>query len=268
MGLVGDAKAILNQLLGLIRQADRLPEHDPELVRRIAQDKIKYREDWQKHKSPKGQVNPVHFFNALNARLAENAIIVLDDGNHTYLAAELLALQPYQELITPTDFNAMGYATPAAIGAKLANSQKDVWAIVGDGCFAMTALEMLTAKSLQIGVIYCVFKDGELSQIAQAQAIPYGHKACSILPGIDLSGVAKAVNAQYLAMNGDNIDAILDEAMTLVQKQQCVIVDIDIDYSRATAFTKGTSKSTFKGFETRDKWRFVKRALGRKFFGK
>ena len=54
----------------------------------------------------------------------------------------------------PTDFNCMGYAVPAAIGAKLANPERQVVSIVGDGAFLMTGLEILTATTERLDIAF------------------------------------------------------------------------------------------------------------------
>src|SRR5204863_400218 len=87
------------------------------------------------------------------------------------LAAELFPVHGIKSVILPTDFNSMGYAVPAAIGAKLANPELPVNVIVGDGAFAMSCMEILTAVRNELGIAYYVFHDGELSQIAQARPV-------------------------------------------------------------------------------------------------
>lgn len=230
----------------------------------IAKEKAAYRHAWYKHDT-KGKVNPISFFDVLSKVMAEDSITVLDDGNHTFLAAELYPINKQGLLLTPTDFNAMGYAVPAAIGAKFANPNREVCAIVGDGCFTMTCMEILTAVKNKLGIIYCVFHDGELSQIAQAQQIPYQEKACTILPQLNLAGVAQATGAEYLSINRNkDITKVLKKAHGMSQSNKVVILDIAIDYSKKTAFTKGTSKTMFLSFENKDKARFVKRIIRRK----
>ena len=53
--------------------------------------------------------------------LPDSAIVVADDGNHTFLTAELMPMRGGRSFISPTDFNCMGYCVPAAAGARLAN---------------------------------------------------------------------------------------------------------------------------------------------------
>lgn len=235
-----------------------------QIAQTIKRDKADYRKTWYKA-DRKNKVNPVRFFDALRNIMPADSIAVLDDGNHTFLTAELYPVYRDGLLISPTDYNAMGYAVPAAIGAKLAEPSRDVVAVVGDGCFTMTCMEILTAKAHKLGILYCVFSDGELSQIAQAQALPYQEKACTILPKIDLKGVAIATGASYFMVNRNkDLAKVLAKAHALTRKGEPVIVNVNIDYSKPTAFTKGTSATTFKGFDSKNKIRFVKRIIRRK----
>ena len=118
---------------------------DDALRLRIRNDKSRYRAEWLAHDSGT-RVNPARFFDRLRAALQEDAIVVADDGNHTFLVAELFPVLKNRHFISPTDFNCMGYCVPAAIGAKLARPKSEVVGIVGDGAFRMTGLELVTAR--------------------------------------------------------------------------------------------------------------------------
>lgn len=266
IGVVGDAIDTIPLLLQKLK-AKIQPQQltlTGNMAEKIAHDKAEYRKTWYKA-DRKDKVNPIRFFEALRNIMPANSVTVLDDGNHTFLTAELYPIYRDGLLLTPTDYNAMGYAVPAAIGAKLADPSRDVVAIVGDGCFTMTCMEILTAKANRLGILYCVFRDGELSQIAQAQQLPYQQKACTILPSVDFKGVAMATGATYFSVKRNkDLAKTLKQAHALTQKGVPVIVDIAIDYSKQTAFTKGTSATMFKGFDNHNKWRFVKRIIRRK----
>src|ERR1017187_4817496 len=142
--------------------------------------------------------------------------MVVDDGNHTFLAAELFPVTRPRRFVSPTDFNCMGYAVPAAIGAKLAKPDLQVVAIVGDGAFLMTGLEIVTATTHQAGIAFFVFHDGELSQISQGQEIPYNRKTCTVLGEIRFEGVASATGAAFIPIGDDaGIDGGIREALRL-----------------------------------------------------
>jgi acetolactate synthase-1/2/3 large subunit len=193
--------------------------------------------------------------------------MTVDDGNHTFLAAELFEVRRPRTFISPTDFNSMGYAVPAAIGAKLANPGRRVVSIVGDGAFLMTGLETITASTLGLGIAYFVFDDGELSQISQGQEIPYNRKSCTTLGKLRLRGIAEAVGAACVPIESNaQIASGITQALTAAQNQP-VIVDVHIDYSKRTRFTQGVVKTALKRFPFRDRVRFIGRALIRKITG-
>ena len=266
VAIAGDAATVVGALRA---QIERRASRAATAARRqqIARDKASYLDEWRRHDS-KGRVNPVRFFDELRRQMPQDAVTVLDDGNHTFLTAELFTFGDGARLLTPTDFNAMGYAVPAAIGAKLAQPAKEVFAIVGDGCFMMTCMEIVTAVAQGLGVIYFVFHDGHLSQIAQAQQMPYNRKPCTVLGTLDLAGVATATGAAYIGVPDEkSIASAIAQARELAVAGRPVIVDIAIDYSRRTAFTTGTTRSTFRRFALVDRLRFMGRALLRKVTG-
>jgi acetolactate synthase-1/2/3 large subunit len=266
IAIEGDAARILPVLLEEVR-ALRPQARDASPARQIARDKAAYLQEWLRHDSG-DRVNPARFFTELRSQLADDAIIVADDGNHTYLVAELMPILGARRYLSPTDFNAMGYCVPAVIGAKLANPEKTVVGIAGDGALQMTGLEMITASHNALGVVVFVFNDGELSQIAQAQEIPYNRKTCTVLHGIRIKPLAEAVGADYVAIDNDaGIADGIRQALALAAESKPVYVDVRIDYSKRTRFTKGVVKATLKRFATRDKIRIVSRALIRKISG-
>jgi acetolactate synthase-1/2/3 large subunit len=267
VALEGDAAAVLAALLKELQRVGAGRTANTELHARIQRDKAAYNEEWLRHDS-EGKVNPAVFFNSLRAAVPDDAITVVDDGNHTYLTAELFPVRSPKSLIVPTDFNSMGYAVPAAIGAKLANPEREVFAIVGDGAFTMTCMEIVSATRLGLGLVYYVFHDGELSQIAQAQEIPFNRKPCTTLGAIDFSGVAIATGAEYIrvASNAEVPQAIA-RARELAAGGRAVIVDLIMDYSKRTAFTQGAVKTNFKRLPLAQRVRMVARAVRRKITG-
>lgn len=264
--LPGDSRLLVPQLLA--RLESRAPDRKArraEVEARISRDKAAYREEWLRHKTER--VNPALFFAELRRQLNNDAIMTVDDGNHTFLAAELYEVRRPRTFISPTDFNSMGYAVPAAIGAKLVNPDREVVSIVGDGAFLMTGLETITAVNLGLNIAYFVFSDGELSQISQGQEIPYNRKSCTTLGDLKLKGIAEAVGARYVVIeNNSRIPDAISEALAGSERQP-VIVDVRIDYSKRTRFTQGVVKTAMKTFPFRDKARFVLRALMRKITG-
>jgi acetolactate synthase-1/2/3 large subunit len=267
VAILADARAavpVLRQKLqemGVANQARR-----ERLAEQIAAGKKAYQSEWFAHRGER--VNPAVFFDELRRQLEDDAIVVVDDGNHTFLSAELFPVRKSRTFISPSDFNCMGYCVPAAIGAKLANPDRQVVGIVGDGAFLMTVTELFTAKREEVGVPYFVFCDGELSQISQGQKIPYNRKTCTVLGEVWLDGLATATGAHYVAIE-DNSDISygIEEALMAATTRRPVIVDVRIDYSKQTRFTRGIVKSALSTFSTIDKFRFISRALVRRVTG-
>jgi acetolactate synthase-1/2/3 large subunit len=266
VAIAGDASAVLKQLS--LQLEAKMPRRAPTGAReQIARDKAAYRASWYRNDAA-DVVNPARFFDELRRRMPDNGIIAIDDGNHTFLTAELMPIHVPKSVILPTDFNCMGYAVPAAIGAKLACPDRTVQAIVGDGAFMMTCMEILTATTNNLGIVYYVFNDGELAQIAQAQAIPYNRKPCTQIGKLNVDGVALATGAAYLQMN-DNADIadVIVKANAIAAGGRPVIVGIRIDYSKRTAFTAGAVKTNLGRFPLNEKLRFLTRAAVRHVVG-
>jgi acetolactate synthase I/II/III large subunit len=267
VAIAGDAGAVLKQFLQELEA--KLPRRSANSVLRdqIRKDKAAYRESWYRNDA-KDIVNPARFFDALRQAMPDNGILAIDDGNHTFLTAELMPIHAPKSVILPTDFNCMGYAVPAAIGAKLACADRTVQAIVGDGAFMMTCMEILTAATNNLGVVYYIFNDGELAQIGQAQAIPYGRKPCTQIGKLNIEGVAIATGAAYLPMNdNDAIAGVIKQANEIAAGDRPVIVAVRIDYSKKTAFTLGAVKTNFGRFPLNEKLRFLTRAAVRHVVG-
>lgn len=261
--IAGDARLTLPALLEAVK-ALKPDASDTGVREQIAKDKAAYSKEWRDYDSG-DRVNPALFFGHLRERLDDNAIVVADDGNHTFLLAELMPIIGARNYMSPSDFNAMGYCVPGAIGAKLANPKRQVAGIVGDGALLMTGMELVTAARLNVGAMIFVFNDGELSQIAQAQQIPYNQKTCTVLGAVDYEAFAKACGVEFISMAGNqDIAECIEFALQKAASGRPVLVDVRIDYSKSTRFTKGVVKTNLGRMEARDKVRMVGRALWRK----
>jgi acetolactate synthase-1/2/3 large subunit len=278
VGIVGDAREIVPALAGRLRgvgedlhsspnQAgvgrpqDLHAERRERLAARIAADKQAYRDEWRAHRAER--VNPALFFEELRRQLPDDAILTVDDGNHTFLAAELFEVRRPRTFLSPVDFNCMGYAVPAAIGARLANPGRQVVGVVGDGAFLMTGMEVATAGALRLPIVYFVFRDGELSQISQGQQLMYSRKTCTQLGEVRLEPIAEGLGARYVAMeNNTGIEAAIRDALAFDSGP--VVVDVRVDYSKRTRFTQGVARAVMNRMELGQKARFVGRAVWRK----
>jgi len=265
--IAADARLALPALLEeLHRRGVDATDRRSAVEAQIDRDKTKYLQSWYAHRG-KG-VNPARFFDAVRSRLPDDTIVTVDDGNHTFLAAELWEVRAPRTFISPSDFNCMGYAVPAAIGAKLARPQTPVISFVGDGAFLMTGMELITAATEQAGIVCFIFSDGELSQISQGQEVPYNRKTCTVLGRYRLDGMAAATGAAYVAIANDaELETGVAQALETAAAGRPVIVDVAIDYSKRTRFTQGIVSTVAGRFPVREKIRFAGRALTRKLTG-
>ncbi len=267
VALEGDARAVLAALMASLGPVQGGADRARRMREQIAADKRAYHDEWLAHDS-KGRVNPAKFFDALRSRLPDDAIVVADDGNHTFLVAELMPIHGPRGFFSPTDFNSMGYCIPAVIGAKLARPDRVVVGIVGDGAVRMTGLEMATAVAQKTGVVWFVFNDGELAQIAQAQETPYNRKTCTVLPELDFEGLARANRVGYRIMRNDgDIDRVIADSLAAAATGEPVLADVRIDYSKRTRFTEGVIRTNLKRFGLSDQARLIGRALWRRVTG-
>ncbi|MBI4368767.1 MAG: thiamine pyrophosphate-binding protein [Elusimicrobia bacterium] len=223
--------------------------------------------EWLGKPNP-SKVSPPWLYRTLQQVLGPQAIYVTDSGNGTFLTMELLRLHRPGQFIGPFDYSCMGYCVPAAIGAKLANPDIPVAALAGDGALLMTGLEMLTAAQNKLGVMVFVLRDGELGQIAQFQRTSLNRDTCSILPDYDLQALAKAVGAEYVDLPHDLvIENVIRQAQDIAKTGRPVFVDVAIDYSRRTFFTKGVVKTNFLRFPWPERLRKLGRAVMRHTIG-
>jgi acetolactate synthase-1/2/3 large subunit len=133
----------------------------------------------------------------------ENTIIVTDVGQHQMWEAQYFKHESPRSLVTSGGLGTMGFALPAAIGAKFACPEKDVWVIAGDGGFQMTAAELSTIVQEKLDINIAVINNGFLGMVRQWQETFYekNYSASPILSpdfvmlaaahGIDAANVTK-----------------------------------------------------------------------------
>jgi acetolactate synthase I/II/III large subunit len=112
---------------------------------------------------------PHHAIDAVREALPRDGILAFDVGAHTHqIASQWTAHAPRTFLIT-NGWSSMGFGLPAAIAAKLARPERSVVALIGDGCFQMTAGEVAVARRLGLALPIVVLDDGWLSLIQVKQ---------------------------------------------------------------------------------------------------
>lgn len=270
LGIVAEAKDFLTALLEEVSriQSERGGEPlDAGLRDRIRSGHEEVRHGWLEQRS-RGRVTPYVLLDALQKEFGPDTIFTADSGNGTFLAMECLRLDRPGRFLAPVDYSCMGYSVPAAIGAGLGRPGTPVVALPGDGAFLMTGLELLTAASQKVPVAVFVLRDRELAQIAQFQATAFNRRVASALPDYHVGSIAEAVGVEWLPLDSDaEVTEVVRAARATVLAGRPVLVDVAIDYSSKTYFTRGVVKTMLGRLSWPDRIRFITRAAGRRLFG-
>ncbi|HEX6557876.1 MAG TPA: thiamine pyrophosphate-binding protein [Longimicrobiales bacterium] len=215
------------------------------------------------------RVSPARLLRMLQQQFGPTTVFSADSGNGLFIGMECLRVDAPGRFLGPVDYSCMGYAVPAAIGAKLAQPSAPVVALAGDGACLMTGLELITAASPGAPVIGVLLRDRELAQIAQFQETALSRKACSDIGDYDAVTLANAIGIDALRLDRDqDIDHVLEQAQQISDHGRPVLIDVAIDYSVKTYFTKGVVKTNLLRLPWADRLRFVGRAVGRKLWGR
>jgi acetolactate synthase-1/2/3 large subunit len=256
-----DAQLLVESLLGVLEGARPWGP----LAEAIARGRNAVELAWARDDREHGEVNPYPFFAALQRHCREDVVFATDSGNGTFLAAEHLRLAGPGRFIAPIDFSCMGYSVPAAVGAAMANPGRDVVAIPGDGAFLMTGLELLTGGAYRASPLVCVLRDNKLGQIAQFQKVPLNRETCSVLPDYSVAEFAGVVGARFFRIVHEaELDTVLPSALDATRNGVPAIVEVVLNVSRPTYFTKGVLKTNFWRLGWADRFRMLLRALARR----
>ena len=120
-------------------------------------------------------MTPQMIMEHINANFPKS-IYVTDVGQHQMWATQYLELDKDSQLITSGGLGTMGFGLPAAIGAKIANPEKNVVCVTGDGGFQMNIQEMATAVTQGAGITICLLNNYYLGMVRQMQELFYGKR--------------------------------------------------------------------------------------------
>jgi acetolactate synthase I/II/III large subunit len=171
VGIVADAGEALDAFLRLVRPADRsawLAQIDTERRRNHARD--------IQHLPDDGRLHAAHVMRALWKETSGRATVVTDVGQHQMWEAQYYPHERPRSLITSGGLGTMGFGLPAAIGAKIAQPDAEVWAIAGDGGFQMTSAELATVAQEGLALKIAVVNNGYLGMVRQWQEFFYGRR--------------------------------------------------------------------------------------------
>jgi acetolactate synthase-1/2/3 large subunit len=143
-----------------------------------------------------------HVINDLWRLTGGNALVVTDVGQHQMWEAQYYKHNRSRSLITSGGLGTMGFALPAAIGAKVACPEAEVWVICGDGGFQMTMPELATIVQEGLDVNVAIINNGYLGMVRQWQEFFYERRyAATPLIGPDFAKLAQAFGISGVAVN-------------------------------------------------------------------
>ncbi len=120
-----------------------------------------------------GKVRTQEVIKTLSGLTGGNAVVVTDVGQHQMWEAQYYKHEKARSLITSGGLGTMGFALPAAIGAKVARPEAEVWVVVGDGGFQMTMSELATIVQENLKVNIAIINNGFLGMVRQWQEFFY-----------------------------------------------------------------------------------------------
>ena len=173
--IVGDAKVVIEMLT-------------VELEKAIAKKKPDYSEWWKyinglKERYPlgytdldDGKLAPQYVIERIGALSGPEAIFAAGVGQHQMWAAQFIKYERPNSWLNSGGAGTMGYSVPAAMGAKVAQPERLVWAIDGDGCFQMTNQELATCTINNIPIKVAIINNSSLGMVRQWQTLFYNER--------------------------------------------------------------------------------------------
>ena len=180
--------------------------------------------------SEDGPIKPQFVIERFAEQTNGDAIIATGVGQHQMWASQLMRVNKPYSWVTSGGLGTMGFAVPAAFGAKVGRPDTRVVAIDGDGCFQMTAQELATATLEKVPFTVAILNNSNLGMVRQWQELFYDERYSQThLPQVpDYVKLAEAYGAVGLrATSVDEVDNVIDKAMT-VDDRPCVI-DFRVD---------------------------------------
>ena len=166
LGIVGDAKSVLNALNLLLKQ-----QNHSQWLKEIRALKEQYSLSYDSDK-----LTGPYVIEQIEALTDNNAIICTEVGQNQMWAAQYYHFKRPSQLITSGGLGTMGYGLGASIGVKYGKPDQYVFNIAGDGCFRMNMNELATASRYNVPIIEVILNNHVLGMVRQWQTLFYGKR--------------------------------------------------------------------------------------------
>ncbi len=223
VALVGDLKEVLEDLLPRVEANDRSEWNS--YIRELKGDSAV--RDIQ-NLPDSGHLYAAHVINDLWRETKGRALVVTDVGQHQMWEAQYYHHDEPRSLITSGGLGTMGFALPAAIGAKFARPDAEVWVVVGDGGFQMTMCELATIAQEKIDVKIAIINNGFLGMVRQWQEFFYEKRyAATPLVNPDFVKLAEAFGIR--AMRVDQRHDVITSVESARKHPGPVLIDFRVE---------------------------------------
>ena len=163
---------------------------------------------------PEGRFFARTAIKALNDHTNGEAVVCTDVGQHQMWSAQFYKFKKPFNWISSGGLGTMGFGLPAAIGAKAARPEAEVWCVCGDGGFQMTLQELQVAVEYGFNVKIMLVNNGYLGMVRQWQELFYDNRYSSVAMGApDFGKIAEAYRMKYVRCETvEEMDAKMEEA--------------------------------------------------------
>ena len=225
--IVGDVKSVIPEI------TRHLPAEAPDLSEWIAQLRA-WKEQYPYSYEPSlpgAAIKPQYVVERISALAPADTVVVSGVGQHQMWASQYFKFERPNSWINSGGLGTMGFAVPAAIGAKTGRPQSTVWAIDGDGCFQMTAQELVTATAERIPIKVAILNNGYLGMVRQWQEMFYEERYSEVFLSPDLPDYVKWAEAMgavgFRVDQVSEVDPVIEKANQIDDRP--VVIDFRVD---------------------------------------
>jgi acetolactate synthase-1/2/3 large subunit len=175
-----------------------------------------------------GHLYAAHVINDLWRLTGGQATVVSDVGQHQMWEAQYYRHDRSRSLITSGGLGTMGFALPAAIGAKIACPNAEVWVVAGDGGFQMTMPELATIAQEKLDVKVAIINNGYLGMVRQWQEFFYGGRYTAT----PITGPNFAKLAEAFGLAGATVtrrSQVAETVMSARRQERAIVIDFQVE---------------------------------------